>query len=503
LVSLALSSCGKTDLIRINYGGAADRERAFLKSALSPGALERLGLAEAAEAGRPPVDLQWFFTWNGEEAEEGTVLFPLSRTWYVPRGDPLEGRTDITLEDCLTGNGDLVPLKDLGPPYTALRVDGLAVDDPGYPLIKFTGARITLNGNAGAQRGLGKKALALREHVLKSLEAVPELFEELPALCRIASAGDLMLGRGAEEILFSEGPAGIFGGTAEFLRDADLALVNLEGAMSSRGTRVQKSFNFRFNPRAAAALRNAGIDAVLLANNHAFDYGEEAFLDSLAHLGNAGIGVLGAGLNEEEAAGPFTFQRGPRKAKVFGIASFPRERNGWDGLAAAAGTDKPGILHAGRGGGEKLKSLFSEDDTLDIVLFHGGVEWSRRPDRATRAFYTDLIEQGADLIIGSHPHMVQGFEWVRDKAVFWSLGNYVFNGMENTGGGEEGLFIRLGFLGTRLVYLEPYPLTLSHARTEIAPAGRPGAEQLDRFYALSRELRDHTAPEYGTAGKQG
>jgi len=78
---------------------------------------------------------------------------------------------------------------------------------------------------------------------------------------------------------------------------------------------------------------------------------------------------------------------------------------------------------------------------------------------------------------------VQGFEWVHGKPVFWSLGNYVFGGMENTDGGEEGLFIRLGFLDGRLLYLEPFALTLTHTITSIAPP-----EKLETFYARSRDL---------------
>jgi poly-gamma-glutamate synthesis protein (capsule biosynthesis protein) len=117
------------------------------------------------------------------------------------------------------------------------------------------------------------------------------------------------------------------------------------------------------------------------------------------------------------------------------------------------------------------------------VLFHGGIEWSTRPNKSTRELYTDLIRAGADLVIGSHPHIVQGFEWVEGKPVFWSLGNYVFGGMENTDGGEEGLFIRLGYWGSRLVYLKPYALSLSHTRTKTAPD-----EMLVTFYGRSRSL---------------
>jgi poly-gamma-glutamate synthesis protein (capsule biosynthesis protein) len=311
-----------------------------------------------------------------------------------------------------------------------------------------------------------------------------------------------MLDRGAGDILFAEGPEGIFGGTAELLVCSDLTVVNLEGPVSSQGTKTPKSFNFRFEPRLASALKNAGIDAVLQANNHSFDYGETAFLDSLIHLRNAGLGILGAGLNDDEAAQPFVLQKGPYHAKVYGIASFPREWNGWDGLSAAAEPDKPGMLHAGKGGADKLKRHFHEapgaappaeiqpaadpaETVLDIVLFHGGDEWSRRPNAPTRRLYTELIREGADLIIGSHPHVVQGFEWIEDKAVFWSLGNYVFGGMENTEGGEEGLFIYLGYWGSRLVYLEPFALTLTHTRTSIAPEERRSV-----FYERSRNLQE-------------
>jgi poly-gamma-glutamate synthesis protein (capsule biosynthesis protein) len=336
--------------------------------------------------------------------------------------------------------------------------------------------------------------IQLLEEALRA--AAKPLVEDPPGILWIASGGDLMLDRGAAEILFEEGPAGIFGGTAEFLAQADLALVNLEGVVSSRGAKVKKSFNFRFDPKVAAALRDAGIDGALQANNHAFDYGEDAFLDSLGCLAEAGIAVLGAGVNETAAARPFLFQKGNQTVRTFGIASFPREKNGWDGLTVAAGAEKAGLLHARRGGGEKLKSHFTPDtespspEVLDIVLFHGGIEWDTRPDAFTRELYTDLIQHGADLVIGSHPHVVQGFEWVLGKPVFWSLGNYVFGGMENTEGGEEGLFIRLGFSGSRLAYLEPFALTLSHTRTRIAPA-----EGLTRFYALSRELRDAAMKE--------
>jgi poly-gamma-glutamate synthesis protein (capsule biosynthesis protein) len=119
-----------------------------------------------------------------------------------------------------------------------------------------------------------------------------------------------------------------------------------------------------------------------------------------------------------------------------------------------------------------------------VIFFHGGNEWTWKPDANTRSFYTEMARNGADLIIGSHPHTVQGFEWLEGRPVFWSLGNYVFAGMDETDGGEEGLLIRLGYAGKTLVYFEPVPVKLDGPRSDLG-----SAEQLRYFYTLSRELK--------------
>lgn len=470
--------------LRVDYQRFGEREEDFLKTLLGSKEpeLERLGIRLLAPGDTlsPAITIQALTSWE-YEGSFGDII--ISKTYMAPQAEALGGRRDTTLESCTGGKETLINSKDLAPPAIALRVNGLALGDAGYPLVRVAGIQVHTKTPSGEAQAA---ALQAQVQGLKALlQAAPKpLMEEAPEILWIAAAGDLMLGRGASEILLREGPPGIFGETAEFLLKADLALVNLEGAVSNRGTKTPKSFNFRFDPQVAPALRAAGINGVLLANNHVFDYGETAFRDSLLYLEKAGIRAFGAGLDVEAAAQPFLFTKGSNTAQVFGIASFPREKNGWDPRTVAAAEGKPGLLYAGKEGGSRLKDQFSPD-ALDIVLFHGGEEWSNAPDAATRTLYQDLIQQGADLIIGSHPHIVQGFEWVLGKPVFWSLGNYVFGGMDNTGGGDEGLFIRLGYRGTTLIYLEPYPLILYHTRTKIAPL-----KKLDRFYQLSKELKD-------------
>ncbi|MDR0554068.1 MAG: CapA family protein, partial [Treponema sp.] len=139
---------------------------------------------------------------------------------------------------------------------------------------------------------------------------------------------------------------------------------------------------------------------------------------------------------------------------------------------------------AASGGAGRLKAeLAQNENALNVLLFHGGNEWTWQPDEATRRLYTELARSGADLLIGSHPHTTQGFEWIEGKPVFWSLGNFVFAGMDGTDGGEAGLLIRLGYAGKTLLYFEPVPVQLAGPRSDVGPA-----EQLQRFYTLSREL---------------
>ncbi|MDR2419478.1 MAG: CapA family protein [Treponema sp.] len=475
--------------LTVDYPNRYEAEEVFVRDFLNEvERLEALGIrlfevavSDTASHETADIHISFFSAWEHERIEEGIVL---SRTWFVPREDPLNGRTNTSYIRCLAGQEDLVPITELQPPFVALRVDDFSVADEDYPLVRKVGVTI--------QNTQGKEPPALISELDAALQAALNAVvlgdnaprAERPTLFWVASGGDVLLDRGADKLLMAEGPQSIFGGTAEFLAAADLALINLECAVTDRGTAVPKTYNFRCTPLSMPALRASGVDAVLLANNHTFDYGDEGLLDSLRYLKEAGIGILGVGLNEAEAATPFVFEG---VARVFGIASFPQEKNGWDGLSVAATEDKAGLLHTGKDGAAKLKAQFSTDDTvLDIVLFHGGEEWTDEPDEATRAIYTGLIDSGADLLIGSHPHVVQGFEWIQDKPVFWSLGDYVFGDMWDTHqlGGEDGLFIMLGFWGNRLLYFEPYPVSLSDIRTSIAPR-----ENLSRFYTLSRNLR--------------
>jgi len=475
----------------INSGKEFAAEREFIEQLFSqPDFKNKMGLRlildnETGEQetalktqapGSPALIIEFAASWTKAEG------IPVSKTWFVPREDPLAERTGTSLEACLDGSETLVTIGEIAPPYTGLLVDGLCVTDENYPLVRYVSIRIReAQSETEKNERLQEKITALE----KTLAETPKpLIQNVPSIVWICAAGDLMLGRGAGDILIKEGAEGIFGKTADYFKRSDLNMLNLEGAVSGSGARVLKSYNFRFDPLTIPPLKTAGIHAALVANNHAFDFGEAAFLDTLKHLEENGIAVLGAGLDINAAAAPFVFKKEGLEIRVFGFASYPTESSGWNGAMVSASEKKAGMLF-GRDGAERLKKNFvQKDGVLNVLFFHGGNEWTWEPDANTRGLYTDMARSGADLIIGTHPHTVQGFEWLEGKPVFWSLGNYVFSGMDGTDGGEEGLLIRLGYAGKTLVYFEPVPVQLKGPRSELG-----SARQLKDFFVLSRELK--------------
>jgi len=494
LYALLLFSCGiKTtvDGIQLIHGEEFSAEREFLEQLISQPDFqdtlkvrlirenetqEQEGTKKARAANSPNLLIEFAASWTQAEG------IPISKTWFVPRENPLAARIGTSLAACLDGSETIVPIKEIAPPYMGLLVDDLCVADENYPLVRYVSISIKAADDSGGKKIRLLKKIAVLETTLAGADK--PLVQNTPSVVWICAAGDLMLDRGSGNILIDEGVEGILGKTADYYKRSDLNLVNLEGAVSNRGAKAAKSYNFRFDPQTVPPLKAANINAVLLANNHIFDYGEIAFLDTLEHLEKNEIAILGVGRDITAAAAPFVFTTEGLEIRVFGIASFPRERTGWDGASFSATVNKAGMLFAGQDSIDLLKKNFiKKDGVLNVLLFHGGYEWTWKPDSNTRSLYTDLAHSGADLIIGSHPHTVQGFEWLDGKLVFWSLGNYVFAGMHDMYGGEEGLLIRLGYVGKTPIYFEPVPVLIKGPRSDIGKA-----EQLKRFYKLSREL---------------
>ena len=228
------------------------------------------------------------------------------------------------------------------------------------------------------------------------------------------------------------------------LLGVDILVANNEFPYTNRGMPTEgKTYTFRADPDAVSYLQDMGVDVAVLANNHMFDFGEEGLLDTLSTLEEADIPYVGAGRNLEEASAPVYFIANDIKIAFVAATQIERLEN----------PDTRGATEQCSGvfrclDPTKLYEIVREADANSdfvVVYMHWGTENVAEPDWAQLDQAPGLAEAGADLIIGDHPHCLQGIEYYGSVPVIYSLGNFWFNsktvdtGMVQVEIGKEGL----------------------------------------------------------------
>ena len=295
--------------------------------------------------------------------------------------------------------------------------------------------------------------------------------------------GDVMLTRGVPDAAAALAPM------SRILRRGDLTVGNLESTLSTRGEPTQGGDSFGGSPGLLMPLRRTGFDALSLANNHAGDFGERALLDTVGTLADGKVVPFGAGANTSVASRPAILERGGVR---FGFVGFNAI-----GETPRAGAATPGALSVRMP--PRTGPLVQED--LDhvlrvvrragraadvvVVLPHWGTQYTHVPEPIQRRVGRALVRAGADLVVGGHPHWVQGVDSVRDVPVLHSLGNFVFD-MDFMKQTMQGVVVRATFWGAELkaVRLQPYrmdPVTFAPRPL----AGQEAARILDRVWSTS------------------
>ncbi|HAX05658.1 MAG TPA: hypothetical protein DCX77_08270 [Acidimicrobiaceae bacterium] len=207
------------------------------------------------------------------------------------------------------------------------------------------------------------------------------------------------------------------------LASAEVAIVNLEMAITERGEPYNKEFVFRAPGSAALTLAGAGIDVVSIANNHILDYGSVGLSDTISVLDEVGILRPGAGSNNAEAYAPriMTLDNGVRVAFVSATAVVP------GGFAATA--ERPGVADAKWAIPRVLAAVRAAAASNDVVVVsvHWGIERETCPSEEQRDLAAELIEAGASLILGHHPHVLQPIETFDRTVIAYSLGNFAWH----------------------------------------------------------------------------
>lgn len=207
------------------------------------------------------------------------------------------------------------------------------------------------------------------------------------------------------------------------LQNADITVINNEFPFSTRGTQApDKQFTFRVDPKYVSVLTDMGVDIATIANNHVLDYGPDALQDTFDTLDEAGIDYMGAGTDLARASALITKKAG---GKTFGFLAASRVIPvvSWDVQNSSPGvftTYDPSRLIAA------IEAARESCDYLTVFV-HWGIEREEYPQDYQVSMAKQYIDAGADLVIGSHPHVLQGISYYKDKPVFYSLGNFIFN----------------------------------------------------------------------------
>lgn len=295
----------------------------------------------------------------------------------------------------------------------------------------------------------------------------------------IVFTGDILLAGRAGRLIEEKGTGAPFAGVSEVVREADLAIGNLECAISTQGKPADKSYTFRAAPKAARALSEAGFDIMNLANNHSVDYGQEGLRDTLSALSAAGVGAVGAGGDAEGARQPALIRAGEPPITIALLAF-----SNMQPTIFYAGAHRPGTNPAHPDAIRQSVAAARGQADRVIVMLHWGDERSTLPSARQRELARIAVDAGADLVVGHHPHVLQGFERRGDALIAYSLGNFLFPSR-----GESRMTMILRYTPERngSARLEVIPAVIEGFQPRLADA-KEAADCLRRLRALSARL---------------
>lgn len=304
----------------------------------------------------------------------------------------------------------------------------------------------------------------------------------------IFAVGDIMMSRYIGKVMAKKQLASFDGSGIHYpfkeiagkLFEADIVVGNLESVIGVKSidekTYYDKPYNFLAHPDTALVLKQAGFDVVSLANNHAMDYGPKRIIKTRQVLDEAAIKYFGAGSNEFEAREPSVISHNGTTIAFLGYGNghsndiYATDSKG--GTARTIGKNiKADIEKA------KLKS------DIVIVSLHWGFEYEDTPKNWQRKFAKNLIDYGADAILGHHPHILQGIEIYKGKPIVYSLGNFLFD--QKKGKTTGGMIVELNFEDKKYKGINVIPLDRFSTYYPKVATGKKKQTALKELYAIS------------------
>ncbi len=242
----------------------------------------------------------------------------------------------------------------------------------------------------------------------------------------IAVTGDVMFGRKMPGVLSSgESP---FRYVENVTKAADVLLVNFENPATTTSNAVKGDVPLKADPSYLPLLAGANkIVVASQANNHALDYGEEGMNDSLKNLNDAGITAIGAGANQESASKPAVVDVGDRHITILNYMDADNFAEYASIMPPATANSSGFSAYDEEYAKEQIQEARDNGSSIIIAYLHYGNEYSRSPNEYQVNISHELIDNGADIVIGAHAHVTQGVEMYNGKPIFYNLGNFIFD----------------------------------------------------------------------------
>jgi poly-gamma-glutamate capsule biosynthesis protein CapA/YwtB (metallophosphatase superfamily) len=297
-----------------------------------------------------------------------------------------------------------------------------------------------------------------------------------PGTFTLAVAGDIHFAGRNRPLL--DDPATAVGPISAVFKHADLAIANLESAITEGGSPQPKQFTFRAPPSAFDAFASAGLDAAIMANNHALDFGLAGLNDTLADAKAHHFPVVGIGKNADSAYAPYvTTVRGTRVA-ILALSQIRELSSSWTARAdrpgEASGLDIPRSVAA-------VRAARAVADVV-VVYIHWGKEGDQCPTPAMRTLARALSAAGADAIVSTHAHLLLGDGWMGKTFIAYGMGNFVW-WRDNSFSNDTGV-LTLTFHGREVTNAAFTPARITSNGQPLVAVGAQGQRISAKYAAL-------------------
>jgi len=312
---------------------------------------------------------------------------------------------------------------------------------------------------------------------------------------RIVATGDIFMGRGTEFWLKKQGKTFIypFEDIAALLKKGDIIFGNLEAPLTASAKSLADidkpggKYALKNPPEALKGIKYAGFNLLNLANNHMLDYYDTGLYDTLDALEKNGIAHAGAGKDIDEARKPAIIEKNGLKIGLLSYTDMAEVvYKGNPPLSFAAEKNKAGV--APRNAAYIKEDIDKLRNRVDILLvsLHWGIEYCADLAPGQTEFAHSLIDQGADAVIGHHPHHIKGVEVYKGKPIIYSLGNFISDQADPAN--QEGFFIDMTYAGKNLKTMEAIPIKILMKSRIVPLSGDEATALLAKIYKISTNL---------------